>query len=218
MKELMNLITIAIADDHPIVVEGMSNLLQRQVQFEISATYGTGAELLEGLIQQVPDVLLLDIHFPDTTGNELIRMISQKYPQVKVLAITSADNIFDIKDMMQHGCSGYLLKSAALSVLVEAIETVYHGGQYLEPAIKEQLLQSLLTSSPRQKPVTYKLTQREQTILELLSEGKTNNEIAAQLFLSHRTIENNRLSLYQKLGVKNTAELMKTAIQQGLIQ
>lgn len=217
MKELMNVITIAIADDHPIVVEGMSNLLRKQVRFEISATYGTGEELLEGLKQQVPDVLLLDIHFPDTTGNELIRIIAQKYPQIKVLAITSADNIFDIKDMMQHGCSGYLLKSAALSVLVEAIEMVYHGGQYLEPVLKEQLLQSLLTS-PRQKPVTYKLTQREQTILELLSEGKTNNEIAAQLFLSHRTIENNRLSLYQKLGVKNTAELMKTAIQQGLIQ
>lgn len=217
MNDLMNIIKIAIADDHPIVVEGISNLLRKHTQFEICATYTTGEELLKGLAHQVPDVLLLDIHFPDTTGNELIRIISPKYPQLKTLVITSADNIYDIKDMMQHGCSGYLLKSAALPVLVEAIEMVYEGGQFLEPAIKEQLFQTLLTPS-RQKTVTYKLTQREQTILELLSEGKTNNEIAAQLFLSHRTIENNRLSLYQKLGVKNTAELMKTAIQQGLIQ
>lgn len=215
MKELMNVISIAIADDHPIVIEGLSNLLRPHARFRIDAVYETGKDLLEGLSRQVPDVLLLDIHFPDTTGNQLIRIISKEYPQIKVLAITSADNIFDIKDMLQHGCLGYLLKSASLPVLIEAVETVYSGSQFLEPALKEQLLQSLV--SRPQKPVTYKLTQREQTILQLISEGKTNNEMAAQLFLSHRTIENNRLSLYQKLGVKNSAELIKTALQQGLI-
>jgi DNA-binding NarL/FixJ family response regulator len=212
----MNVIKIAIADDHPIVVEGMSNLLRRHTHFEITATYSTGAALLDGLMTTVPDVLLLDIHFPDITGNQLVRIIAKKYPKLRILAITSVDNIFDIKDMMQHGCSGYLLKSAALPVLIEAIETIYNGEQFLEPQIKEHLLQSLLQPT-RPKPPTTILTQREKTILDLLSEGKTNNEIAAQLFLSHRTIENNRLSLYQKLGVKNTGELIKTAMQQGLI-
>lgn len=213
----MKKIKIAVADDHPIVIEGISNLLNKHSHIEVTATYETGAALLDGLSNQLPDVLLLDMLFPDTTGNQLIRQISKQYPKLPVLVITSADNIIDIKDMMQHGCSGYLLKSAALSVLVEAIETVHNGKQFLEPAIKEQLLQ-LYLGSPRPKTVTHKLTKREEIILKLLSEGKTNNDIAAELFLSHRTIENNRMFLYQKLGVKNTAELIKTAIQQGLIQ
>jgi DNA-binding NarL/FixJ family response regulator len=212
----MTIINIAIADDHPIVVEGISNLMRQQPGFQVSATFHTGAALLEGLAENQPDVLLLDIHFPDTTGNQLVRVISAQYPAVKVLALTNVDNIYDVKDIMQHGGSGYLLKSAPLAELVKAIETVYQGGQFLDPAIKEQLLQSMLSPS-KAKPVSHTLTQREQTILKLLSEGKTNNEIAAQLFLSHRTIENNRLSLYQKLGVKNTAELMKIALMQGLI-
>lgn len=213
----MNRIKIAIADDHPIVVEGIRNLLNKHAQFEVIATYGTGAALTEGLRNLVPDILLLDIHFPDTTGNQLARLITKDYPQIRIIVLTSVDTVFDIKDMMKNGCQGYLLKSASLPVLVEAIETVYNGNQFLEPALKEQLVQSLL-SPDQAKPVSFKLTQREQLLLELLSEGKTNNEIAAQLFLSHRTIENNRLSLYQKLGVKNTAELIKIALQKGLIK
>jgi DNA-binding NarL/FixJ family response regulator len=215
MQEPVNVISIVIADDHPIVAEGLTNVLRPYDHFSVDAVYATGKELLEGLADRKPDVLLLDIHFPDTTGNQLIRILSKEYPMVKVLALTSADNVYDVKDMLQHGCLGYLLKSAPLPVLVEAIDTVYKGRQFLQPEIKEQLLQSLV--SRPQKQVTYKLTQREQTILQLISEGRTNNEIAAQLFLSHRTIENNRLSLYQKLGVKNSAELIRTALQQGLL-
>lgn len=217
INNMTGIIKIAIADDHPIVIEGISNLLRSRAHFRVSATYGTGTELLEGLIHDVPDVLLLDFYFPDTTGVQLVRVITKKYPQVRILVITSSDSALDVRDMMQNGCSGYILKSAALPILVEAIETVYKGGQYLQPVIKEQLLEALLTT-PKKKPTDYKLTQREQTILTLLSEGKTNNEIASQLFVSLRTIENNRLSLYKKLGVKNTAELIKNALQQGLIK
>lgn len=213
----MNAIKIAIADDHPIVVEGISNLLRQHPHFDIIATYNTGAALLQGLSSKTPDVLLLDIHFPDTTGNELVRIIGSRHPKVRILALTSVDNAFDIKDMMQHGCSGYLLKSAALPMLVAAIETIHKGEQFLEPNMKEQLLTAYLKSEAT-KPEVTKLTKREQILLQSLSEGKTNNEIAAELFLSHRTIENNRLSLYQKLGVKNTAALIKKAIQMGLIQ
>ncbi len=212
-----DIIRIAIADDHPIVVEGISNLLRSRDHFKITATYGSGAGLLEGLSHDVPDVLLLDFYFPDTTAIQLVRVITKKYPELRILAITSSDNAMNVKDMMQNGCSGYILKSAALSVLIEAVETIYKGGQYLQPAIKELLLESMLTPQHK-KPADYKLTQREQTILTLLSQGKTNSEIAEQLFVSLRTIENNRLSLYKKLGVRNTAELIKNALQQGLIK
>jgi DNA-binding NarL/FixJ family response regulator len=212
----MKKIKIAIADDHPIVVEGISNLLRSQKDFGIIATYHSGEALLNGLKTLQPDILLLDLHFPDTTGNDLVRIIARQYPAIKVLALTSVDNVHDVKDMMQNGCAGYILKSAPLALLVSAIQHIYQGEQFIEPQLKEQLVNIAL--NPRQKKITdLKLTVREQTLLKLLSEGKTNNDIAKALFLSHRTIENNRLSLYQKLGVHNSAELIKVAIEKGMI-
>lgn len=210
-------IKVAIADDHPIVVEGISNLLGAQQQLEVIDTYGSGQALLEGLKKRLPDVLLLDIHFPDTTGNELLRIISPMYPKMRILAITSVNNVYNVKDMMKHGCSGYILKSAPLQVLIEAIETIHSGSEFMEPGLKEQLYQMLLKKE-KSSSDSLRLTQREKLVLELLSEGKTSNEIAEQLFLSPRTIENNRFSLYQKMGVKNTAELIKAAMRQGLVE
>lgn|SRR5690606_18968396 len=211
------LIKIALTDDHPIVIEGIRNLLLQQAGLKVMATYTNGSDLLAGLQQTLPDILLLDIHLPDMTGNEIVRIISKLYPELQIIALTSVDNVFDVKDMMQNGCSGYLLKSSPLPMLVDAINRVYNGEQFVAPNLKEQLVESLLRNNT-DKPSNLKLTQREETLLTLLSEGKTNNEIAAKLFLSHRTIENNRLSLYQKLGVRNTASLIKVALQKGLIQ
>lgn len=210
-------IKIAIADDHPIVIEGISNLLKKEKNLEVVATYQTGEEVLKGLKKEQPDVLLLDIQFPDTTGNELARIIIPKYPKIKILVLSGVDNIFDIKDMMQQGCAGYILKNVALNVLVEAIETVHAGKEFLEPELKEQLFKSLLKPGLEKKS-SYKLTQREQKILELIAEGYTNTQIAGMLFLSYRTIQNNRSALYQKLEVNNTPELIKKALQIGLIE
>ncbi len=210
-------IKIAIADDHPIVVEGISNLLRTQEHFEITATYTSGTALLLGLEQQQPDVLLLDIQFPDMTGNELVRIIIPKYPAIRILVLSGVDNIFDIKDMMQQGCAGYVLKNAALRVLINAIKTVHAGEEFLEQALKEQLYKSLIKPG-LQKRRSDKLTHREQKILELIAKGYTNQEIAGMLFLSYRTIQNNRLNIYQKLQVHNTPELIKMALQAGLIE
>lgn len=210
-------IKIAIADDHPIVTEGLKKLLQSQQHFEVAATYSTGEALLAGLEQAQPDVLLLDLNFPDAKGSELIRVIAPKYPRLRVLALSSVEHIGEIKEMLQNGCSGYLLKNVALPVLVDAIEKVHAGEEFLEPHIKEQLFNAMLRKAP-QKSFTGELTQREKKILELIAQGQTNMQIAKQLFLSYRTIQNNRLSLYQKLGVHNTPELIKEALQQGLIE
>lgn len=208
-------IRIAIADDHPIVTEGLRKLLSAQNHFEVIATYGSGAALLEGLELEQPDVLLLDVYFPDTTGNELIRIISKKHPAIRVLALSNIDQVTIIKDLMLHGCSGYVFKNVALPALTEAIETVATGEEFLGPELKEHLVNSLL--KPKQKQATGDLTQREQQILTLIAKGHTNKEIAKKLFLSYRTIQNNRLNLYQKFGVHNTAELIKVAIEKDLI-
>ena len=208
-------IRVAIADDHQLVSEGISTLLHTQKEISVTAVYHTGAGLLEGLKQQQPDVLLLDIQFPDCSGNELIRIIGPAYPDMRVIVVSSIDNVMDIKDMMKHGCSGYILKNVAFQVLVEAIHTVFRGGEYIDPDVKEQLYKSLLHPGKQKAEGNKKLTLREQKILELIAQGRTNVEIAGQLFLSYRTIQNNRLTLYQKFGVHNTAELIKVAIQLG---
>ncbi len=207
-------IKVAIADDHPIVVGGFYNLLQTVDHISVAATYNTGASLLAGLKQGQPDVLLLDLHFPDAHGKELAAIIGSLYPAIRILILSSVDNPYDIREVMQEGCAGYLLKNVQPEVLITAIEQVHKGETFLEPALKEELMQSLF--SPLKEKI--KLTQREQKILELISQGKTSIEIAANLFLSYRTIQNNRATLYEKFGVHNTAELIKVALQLGLVK
>lgn len=206
-------IKVAIADDHPIVVGGLSNLLHTVNHISVIDTYNTGAALLAGLEQQQPDVLLLDLHFPDAHGKELAATITRLYPAIRILILSSVDNPYDIREVMQAGCAGYLLKNVRPEVLIKAIEQVYAGETFLEPALKEQLMQSLF--SPLKEKI--KLTQREKKILELIAQGKTSAEIAEILFLSYRTIQNNRATLYEKFEVHNTVELIKVALQLGLV-
>ncbi len=213
-------IKLAIADDHPLMLSGLQNVLQTYNHISICNTYASGNELLEGLAQQQPDVLLLDINLPDKTGNELIRIINKKYPHISVIALTSLDSAFHIKDMMQHGCKGYLLKNTPAHVLVEAIEKVYEGEEFLEPAIKEQLLRSMLKMKQQSGAgvLSTKLTRREHEILQLIAEEYTSQEIAEKLSLSQRTVDNHRFSLLQKLQVKNSIGLVRAAMQLGLIE
>lgn len=212
----MQHIKIAITDDHPMVVNGIRNMLYYYKHIEICNTYNSGTALLEGLQKDQPDVLLLDIQIPDKSGNELARIISATYPHIRILAISSMENSFHVKDMMQHGCLGYIVKTAEANVLVEAIETVYAGEEYIDPALKEQLLSSLLKSK-KQTDNANMLTRREKEILQLIAAAHTSQQIADELHISVRTVDNHRFSLLQKLNVKNTVALIKTALQMGLI-
>lgn len=205
-------IKISIADDHPMVVNGIRNMLHYNRHIEVLHTYHTGKDLMDGLAQTTPDVLLLDIQLPDHSGNELARIISKKYPHVRMLVITSMEQTFHVKDMMRSGCSGYLLKTVSKEVLIEAIEEVYAGREYIAPELKEQLVNEAL----KIKPPSVSITRREKEILGLIATGLTSQQIAVQLCLSQRTIENHRFSLMQKLQVKNSLGLAKIAMQMGL--
>ncbi len=210
-------IKIAIADDHPLVAQGISKMLAHYPQIEVISYYLTGNALLSGLQEQQPDVLLLDIHFPDTTGNELVRAIAPQYPDLKILVLTSVDDPYEVQDMMQNGCLGYIQKTVASETLLKAIETVYYGEQFLEPALKEALVQAMFQPGQK-KTENIRLTAREQEILEMICAGLTNMDIGQKLFLSHRTIENYRISLYQKFNVNNTAQLVKMAVQYKFVR
>ncbi|RYZ53317.1 MAG: response regulator transcription factor [Sphingobacteriales bacterium] len=211
------LIKVAITDDHPLAISGLKNMLSDVPHIEVANTYENGTLLLEGLRQSQPDVLLLDVQLPDIKGQELAEIISRDYPKVKILAITSLDAPIHVRSMMKHGCSGYVLKNIRVNALQHAIEQVYAGEQYIEPALKEQMMQNLLQVKKTSGGRTPALTQREKEILKLIVEENTNQEIAEKLFLSLRTIENHRFSLLQKLEVKNSIGLVKVAIQLGLV-
>jgi DNA-binding NarL/FixJ family response regulator len=209
-------ISVAIVDDHPLATTGLRNMLSVSEDIQVTDTYHNGTALLEGLHQRQPDVLLLDIQLPDIRGEELAARISREWPGVKMLAITSLDAPIHIKIMMRNGCKGYLLKNTDVDTLIMAIEEVQQGREFIEPALKEQMVQNILQfrKTDRKPPV---LTRREREILELIVAECTNQDIAGKLSLSLRTVEKHRFSLLQKLDVKNTAGLVKTAIEFGYI-
>lgn len=210
-------IKIDITDDHPMVISGIKNMLYYHKHIEVQHTYTTGADLLNGLAVSQPDILLLDIQLPDITGNELARTIIKNYPGIKIIVLTSMDSVFHIKDMMHVGCKGYILKTANKEILLDAIEKVYQGDEYVEEGLKDRLLAHVLHLKPR-KDLSSALTRREKEILLLIAAEHTSNEIAEQLCLSQRTVENHRFSLLQKLNAKNTVGLLKAALQMGLLK
>src|SRR5690606_37331878 len=126
------------------------------------------------------------------------------------------DNTWHAKTMLQHGCIGYLLKNSDPKILIEAVEQVYQGGQFIEPSIREELLQNLSRTKKQAAGINPQLTRREKEILKLVVAENTNQEIADKLFLSERTVKNHRLSLLHKLNVKNSVGLARIALELGL--
>jgi len=214
----MSVIKIAIVDNHPMTIRGVQTMLASYPHIQVTAAYTSGKALLEGLQQEQPDVLLLDIMLPDTSGKELAETISAAWPAIRILALTSLDAPSHVKSMMRRGCAGYLLKDADDQTLVYAIEQVHQGHEYIEPSIKEQILQNVLKLKKPSTGNMPKLTQREKEILTLIVQEYTSQEIADKLFISLRTVETHRFSLLQKLDAKNMVALVKIAMQMGLAE
>ena len=214
--KLQNMINVYITDDHPSIIYGVENMLRNKKEVKVTKSFTSGAALLEGLKQTVPDVLLLDIHLPDITGNKLARIISKNYPQVAMLAFTNMNTDFHIQDMLSHGCLGYLLKTADTDTILRGIKEVYAGNVFFEQPLKAEIKDNMMQADKKRKFILPSLTKREKEILRLICDGNTNQQIADQLYLSLRTIENHRFNLQQKLQVKNRVDLIKLALHEGL--
>lgn len=212
------MIQIAIVDDHPIALNGLMMMLSDQENIHISATYAGGKALLEGLQSHQPDVLLMDIMLPDIMGHELALAVLKQYPAIRIIALSSLDAPAVVKSMLHNGCIGYLLKGADKATIITAIEHAIANREFLEPQLKEHLLQSMLKpqKSTPQKP--YALTKREDEVLQLIVQGSTTQEIGDQLSISTRTAETHRLALIKKLYARNTAELVAIALRLGLAE
>ncbi len=200
---------VFIVDDHLMVIEGIRSLLQNEESIQWMGHAMTAADCIVFLEAQQPDVLLMDINLPDQKGTVLCKLVKEKYPEIKVLGLSTYDQQSVIRSMLSNGASGYLLKNASKEELMEAITTVTSGGEYLcmEAA-------SSLTYPRTEKPV---ITKRELEILHLICEGLTNPEIAEKLFISLPTANTHRKSLLKKFEAKNVATLVKMAIENGLV-
>ena len=206
------MIKLAIVDDQLIILNGLQKILANANHILISGVYSDVELFLKELEQNQPDVLLLDIQMPQKSGIELAAILHKKYPAIKIIALTNVDVLTQMKQMLQKGCLGYLLKDVSPEILIKAIETVHTGEQFLNEDLKKQLLNSLIGQGEKQL-----ITRREKEILKLIIEENTNQEIANKLYLSLRTVENHRNNLLQKLNAKNTAGLVKIAMQEGLV-
>jgi DNA-binding NarL/FixJ family response regulator len=209
-------IQIAIADDHQMVVNGIKTMLADYPRIRVTGTWETGAALIRGLEEQLPDVLLLDIQLPDKTGDKLAPLILKKHPTIRILTLTNYDSAFYARNMLYHGALGYLLKSTDRDTLIMAIETVHAGQEFLEPSMKQQIEAKNLKTNRAQVRFP-SLQAREREILQLIADGYTSQKIIQTLHLSANTVDNYRSTLLLKFGVTNTAALIKKAVQMGLV-
>lgn len=216
MKMKEPLIKIALTDDHQMVLEGLQKVLEPAADIEVTGAYRCAKDLFTGLKKVVPDVLLLDVQLPDMTGLEVAKIIRQEYLDMKILVLSGIESHYYIMDLIKQGCNGYLLKSTTDNrLLLEGVRSVYNGELFLDPSMKQTVLQEMLRAK-RRKNASPKLTEREKEVLQLIIKEYGNQEIADKLFISLRTVENHRYNLLQKLDVKNTVGLVKAAMQMGL--
>lgn len=210
------MIRVAVTDDHQLILNGLKDILSASEKTEFVAGYLSVEQTREGLEKDNPEVLLLDVNLPDGDGIDYCKELAKDHPDLKVIALTSYDQSIMVKNMMRNGASGYLLKNTSKDELLEAIEKVASGGRFLQPELEKQLLDESFGSAAKQGYIPT-LTRREKEVLKLIIDEMTSAEIAEKLFIAQKTVETHRLNLIQKLGVRNTAGLVKEAINKGLL-
>jgi DNA-binding NarL/FixJ family response regulator len=207
------MIRLFIVDDHPVVIEGIHSLLQNEKDIQWAGQAMNAQSCLGYFVNNTADVVLMDISMPGMDGVALCAAMKEKYPGIFILGLSTFNQGLYIKKMMENGASGYILKNSTKEELIKAIHTVRDGGIYFSGEAG-QALAEYQRSSHTELPV---LTPREKEILSLIAEGYTNPEIAAKIFLSSFTVDSHRKNLLAKLNVKNTATLIKLAVEHKLI-
>lgn len=209
------MIQIAITDDHTIVIEGIKTMLKSNKEIEVLQSFENLKDTFENLNSGV-QVLLLDINLPDGNGVNACKELLGKHPDLKIIALTNFEDTVFIKQILKNGAMGYLLKNTDKKELTEAIKFVVEGKRYLPKNISDILLNDAIGIQNSNYFIP-KLTIREKEILNLIIQEFTTEEIALKLFVSAKTVESHRSNLIQKLGVKNSAGLVRVAFEKGLV-
>lgn len=212
---------ILIADDHQILLDGMKAILTEEANFKIVGEAHNGKEVLEVLKGSDADVLIMDINMPEMDGIEALKAIEKLNTDLKIIILSSYDDLRLIKEVLKAGASGYLTKNSAAESIIDAVETVVKGEQYFDSAIQKKIIGAFPGAGSKGKERTTEgvlpvsLTNRERDILRLIAQEYSSKEIGKQLFISVNTVETHRKNLIRKLKVRNSIGLAKFAIQHG---
>ncbi|MEP7141719.1 MAG: response regulator transcription factor [Ferruginibacter sp.] len=207
------MIHVFIVDDHPVVIEGIHSLLQNEKDIAWVGQAMNAQSCLGFFVNNTADVVLMDISMPGMDGVELCAVMKEKYPGIMILGLSTFNQGLYIKKMVENGASGYILKNSSREELVKAIHSVHEGNIFFSGEVGIAL-QEYQKSSKIDLPV---LTPREKEVLQLIAEGYTNPQIAEKIFLSPFTVDSHRKNLLAKLGVKNTASLVRLAVERKLV-
>ena len=210
---------ILVADDHPIVLRGLRMVLDAQPDLEVVAEATDGDQAVEQAVSGEIDLAILDISMPRKTGLQAAREITHRKPEVRVLMLSMHDNEQYLFEAIRAGASGYVLKSAVDRDLVEACRAAMRGEPFLYPGGVRALMREYLDRARAGDALhTELLTPREEQIVKLVAEAHTNDEIAAMLVISKKTVERHRANILEKLGMSDRVELTRYAIRRGLVQ
>lgn len=211
----MEPIKLLIADDHTIIRNGIKLMLNKNPEFEIVAEVNTGTKVIQHLQNNSDnvDVVLMDINMPEMNGIDATEIITKKYTGVKVLALTMHAEEAYITSMIEAGAVGYILKESDIHELTQAIKSTAIGKKYYSNEVSVTMINSLMDKG---KSKGHDLSERELEVLDLIAAGLTNKEAGEKLFISPRTVETHRKNILEKLGFKNTVEMIRYAIENDL--
>jgi DNA-binding NarL/FixJ family response regulator len=204
-------IRLLIADDHPVVRDGLISAFARNPEFEVLGEASDGAEAVRLAQELQPDVILMDLRMPGMDGVTAITELARRGVAARVLVLTTYDTDSHVLPAIEAGATGYLLKDAPRAELLRAVQAVAHGEAVLSPAVAARLMSRI--RSPGAGP----LSQRELEVLELVASGTTNREAAARLFITEATVKTHLLNIYAKLGVSDRAAAVAEAFNRGLL-
>jgi DNA-binding NarL/FixJ family response regulator len=207
-----------IAEDQGLIRHSLASLLSTIEDFQILGLASNGEELLRQLEDAKPDIILMDIKMPKMNGIEVTRILDEKMPWVKVIGLSMFDHPVYIKEMLRNGAKGFISKNCSIDELCEAIRVVHSGTQYFCKTTSSIVFHDFThTDSGNGHSAIHNLTPREVEIIQHLASGMVTKEIALKLFISDKTVERHKSNLLKKLQVKNTAQLVKLAVEKGIL-
>ncbi len=207
-------IRVLIADDHEVVAEGLRHVIEAQPDLEVVALAPDGREAVRQARDLHPDVVIMDLSMPELNGADAARAILERDPACKVIVLSMYSEREYVRRALKAGAAGYVVKRSAAKEVVDAIRAVHAGQKYLSPRVADVVIDDY--SGAEEDPLA-KLSGREREVLQLLAEGRTGAQIAERLSLSQKTVETYRARLVEKLGIRDTAGLVRFAIQRKLI-
>lgn len=211
-------VTVLLADDHPIVRQGLRHLLETQPDFKVVGEASDGLEASQMAERYHPDVLVVDMMMPGLNGLEVTRQVSQRSPGTRIIVLSMHNNDAYILQALKRGASGYVLKDSGPAEVIKAVNQVMLGRRYLSESISERLIEMLLKQTGQLPEDPYEeLTNREREVFQLTAEGCSSSEIAGRLCISPRTVEVHRANMMDKLGLHSQMDLLRYAVRRGLV-